>query len=51
MADGRQLRVAEQCRVIVDDDWAGESDGLVGPATSCGSATCAVHGAAAQAAA
>jgi purine nucleosidase len=23
------LRVAEQCRVIVDNDWSGDPDGLV----------------------
>jgi hypothetical protein len=28
MADG-QLRLAEQCRVIIDNDWAGDPDGLV----------------------
>src|SRR5690349_13793664 len=29
MAPDGQLRLAEQCRVIVDNDWAGDPDGLV----------------------
>jgi purine nucleosidase len=29
MAIEEQLRLAEQCRVIVDNDWAGDPDGLV----------------------
>ncbi|MGY1623605.1 nucleoside hydrolase [Geodermatophilus sp. SYSU D00965] len=29
MAHGGQLRLAEQCRVVVDNDWAGDPDGLV----------------------
>src|SRR4051812_16710034 len=29
MASAGQLRLAEQCRVIVDNDWAGDPDGLV----------------------
>jgi purine nucleosidase len=30
MSDVRRLRLAEQCRVIIDNDWAGDPDGLVG---------------------
>ena len=29
MSEGRGLRLAEQCRVVVDNDWAGDPDGLV----------------------
>ena len=29
MEDERQLRLGEQCRVIVDNDWFGDPDGLV----------------------
>ncbi|MGY1735066.1 hypothetical protein [Geodermatophilus sp. SYSU D00684] len=29
MEHGGRLRLAEQCRVVVDDDWAGDPDGLV----------------------
>jgi purine nucleosidase len=29
MSEERRLRLAEQCRVIVDNDWAGDPDGLV----------------------
>jgi inosine-uridine preferring nucleoside hydrolase len=29
MEHARRLRLAEQCRVIVDNDWAGDPDGLV----------------------
>jgi purine nucleosidase len=29
MTDARQLRLAEQTRVVVDNDWAGDPDGLV----------------------
>jgi hypothetical protein len=29
MTERRRLRLAEQCRVIVDNDWAGDPDGLV----------------------
>jgi inosine-uridine nucleoside N-ribohydrolase len=29
MSGERQLRLAEQCRVVVDNDWAGDPDGLV----------------------
>ena len=28
-ADGSSLRLTEQCRVIVDNDWSGDPDGLV----------------------
>jgi hypothetical protein len=29
MSEMRRLRLAEQCRVVVDNDWAGDPDGLV----------------------
>ena len=29
MTTAGRLRLAEQCRVVVDNDWAGDPDGLV----------------------